>query len=700
MKKAALYLAFCLSAICAFGQSGSTTITANHIAYFGGTTITGNFCVTPTDQTGAPINITTNLGQQVSPQTPLCFPILAGVLSASAIVPDTSMVQPVNACYSLVISDFYGKQVGVFNCIQPTTNSWSFDSYVPTSLPNIPALTMPQFQLNGVALGVQTIFNVVCSGCSKSGGSVTFPTSGAPSVVTNSILGNNSGSTAAAFALTPTQVSTMLGLGTASSQSSSAFDAAGAASTAQGLSLQKASNLSDLGNASAARTSLGLGAAAQQALSVFAQTSNNLSDLQNEATARTNLGLAAMATASGPNFPTNAQTAAYQVLAADFAACKTITVASGTFTITLVASGSQPTTGQCVHVINYGTGVVTIARSGQNLNGGTSSLTLPAGSATAPTGAAIVSDGTNYEAALWGVAASTALAASATNLAGTSVDSAPYQSASATTSYIASPTISGHTFVYAWQPSGSAVAPGALDFTTYLASPPCIGCTTPAAGNFTSLSSSPPTGDAGMTSWPGNTVEQTIPAHNFAWGGFLSASATAYGYQPSATAPTAGQLDELGAPDGSGWSAITHVNPTGLTTAAQCLAAAVPITTPCIAGSGTASALNGTGTTGTITFYTSSAPSAALFNLCVFVAVDTAGTAGTITPTFAWTTPGGLSESGAFLGTVSMTTAFNQIGSCAVIQTKVSTSFTMSIAAGSATGSPLWEYGYTLTRLH
>jgi len=54
----------------------------------------------------------------------------------------------------------------------------------------------------------------------------------------------------------------------------------------------------------------------------------------------------------------------------------------------------------------------------------------------------------------------------ATNLAGTGVDYAPYQSASATTGYIPAPTTSGHTYVYAWQPGGSAVAPTAVDANT------------------------------------------------------------------------------------------------------------------------------------------------------------------------------------------------------------------------------------------
>jgi hypothetical protein len=108
--------------------------------------------------------------------------------------------------------------------------------------------------------------------------------------------------------------------------------------------------------------------------------------------------------AAGPAYVTlsavNPQTATYQVLASDFSAYKTITVASGTFTITLVASGAQPTNGQYISIVNYGSGVVTIARSGQNINGAAANLTLNAGSAANPTGATVWSDGTNYFAAV------------------------------------------------------------------------------------------------------------------------------------------------------------------------------------------------------------------------------------------------------------------------------------------------------------
>lgn len=107
---------------------------------------------------------------------------------------------------------------------------------------------------------------------------------------------------------------------------------------------------------------------------------------------------------------------------------------------------------------------------------------------------------TNFPTLNQSTTGNSATSSVATNLSGSGVDSAPYQSGSATTAYITAPTTSGHTFVYAWQPSGSAVPPGALDFTTFMASPPAIGGTSPSTGAFTSLTansfalgSSPPT---------------------------------------------------------------------------------------------------------------------------------------------------------------------------------------------------------------
>jgi fibronectin-binding autotransporter adhesin len=126
---------------------------------------------------------------------------------------------------------------------------------------------------------------------------------------------------------------------------------------------------------------------------------------------------------SAPSFATlsaiNPQTATYQVVAGDFQSYKTISVASGTFTVTLVASGSQPAAGQYINILNYGTGIVTVARSGQNINGGTSNLSLSAGSATAPTWTTVWSDGTNYFATVGGEG-SAGSGVSSVTIAGTS----------------------------------------------------------------------------------------------------------------------------------------------------------------------------------------------------------------------------------------------------------------------------------------
>jgi hypothetical protein len=75
----------------------------------------------------------------------------------------------------------------------------------------------------------------------------------------------------------------------------------------------------------------------------------------------------------------------------------------------------------------------------------------------------------------------------AAGIAGGALGSLHYQSAANTTAFLASPTTTGHTFVPAWQPSGSVIAPTALDLATYLASPPSIGSVTPGLGTFTTL---------------------------------------------------------------------------------------------------------------------------------------------------------------------------------------------------------------------
>lgn len=60
------------------------------------------------------------------------------------------------------------------------------------------------------------------------------------------------------------------------------------------------------------------------------------------------------------------------------------------------------------------------------------------------------------------------------------IDGAAYYTGTTAVSSTTAPTTTGRTFVLAWQPSGSVVAPAPLDLGTYLASPPAIGATAPA----------------------------------------------------------------------------------------------------------------------------------------------------------------------------------------------------------------------------
>lgn len=95
-------------------------------------------------------------------------------------------------------------------------------------------------------------------------------------------------------------------------------------------------------------------------------------------------------------FTTNAQTATYPVVASDFSSYKTIVVASGTFTITLLASA--PPVGQTLDIINYGSGTVTVARNGLTINGAASNISIPPPGNNSAFGWHIVSDAANYEA--------------------------------------------------------------------------------------------------------------------------------------------------------------------------------------------------------------------------------------------------------------------------------------------------------------
>ena len=101
----------------------------------------------------------------------------------------------------------------------------------------------------------------------------------------------------------------------------------------------------------------------------------------------------------------------------------------------------------------------------------------PSGSALAPT---------TVDANTLAVSsASTASSATkSTNIAGGALGSAPYQNLADTTLYIAGPTTTGHTFVYAWQPSGSLIAPTAVDANTLTVSAASTATTATTATNL------------------------------------------------------------------------------------------------------------------------------------------------------------------------------------------------------------------------
>ncbi len=123
-------------------------------------------------------------------------------------------------------------------------------------------------------------------------------------------------------------------------------------------------------------------------------------------------------------FAPTVESGSLTVTAAQFAAYKTFYYASGSYTVTLPASTLLPgVAGQNIRVINYGSGTITLAiGSGTTINGGSSSLSIPAASATAPTSANVWFDGNNYEAILTGAGGSSGANTALSNLASVSIN--------------------------------------------------------------------------------------------------------------------------------------------------------------------------------------------------------------------------------------------------------------------------------------
>lgn len=149
---------------------------------------------------------------------------------------------------------------------------------------------------------------------------------------------------------------------------------------------------------------------------------------------------------------------------------------------------------------------------------------------------------------LTGTASSLSVGGTAGGLASGALGSVPYQSSAGATTFVGSPTTSGHTFVLSWQPSGAAIAPTVLDLGTYLASPPAIGGTAPAAGAFTTLNAATSfvlNGSQAFTGVQGTTgLNLAAATGSFTNGDFRSTDASGNEIDSGIAVPSATSTDQ------------------------------------------------------------------------------------------------------------------------------------------------------------
>lgn len=273
----------------------------------------------------------------------------------------------------------------------------------------------------------------------------------------------------------------------------------------------------------------------------------------------------------------------------------------------------------------------------------------------------------------------------AAGLAGGALGSAPYQSAANTTAFIGSPTTSGHAFFFGWQPSGSVIAPQAFDLGSYLAAN--ITAASPLVATPTALGvdfSCPSCGSGSMT-WPFGGAG--IPNYNGAsgWGTTYDSANTIPANFLSGLpgSPTTGQFWGF---DGTNQGWQTPVNPV----------ATVPIST-----------YSGTAGLGYSTLYTPSAQGE--YQLCGYLNVVTAGTAGTFNLGFNYT-DNGVYHYINLTSNVSATTAGNnsaiiaepnnQTGApCIPFTADAGSTINWKLPAASVTGSPTIQYWLTLRKV-
>ncbi len=259
--------------------------------------------------------------------------------------------------------------------------------------------------------------------------------------------------------------------------------------------------------------------------------------------------------------------------------------------------------------------------------------------------------------------------------------------------------------------SGHSVNFGVATGSTYLA---CTALSEAGAPSVSGTIISYPTdgsqnsGSVTCTDLGGNITTQNVPSTGAAVQTIdlsvsLRGSSYAWTYQTANGKLTINSSDASPLSVQYNGSQVASVSNTGQInssmTPAQCLAA-TSLSAPCQAYSGSFTGLGTTGTTGTITLYSSNAPAGAVLQVCPNIVVDTVGTAGYAVTKYTWTTPGGAAESGNNGSQIVLTTAIGTIAQCntIVVGAGQSASFVV-MTGGSPTGSPIWETEPVVMRL-
>lgn len=192
-----------------------------------------------------------------------------------------------------------------------------------------------------------------------------------------------------------------------------------------------------------------------------------------------------------------------------------------------------------------------------------------------------------------------------------------------------------------------------------------------AAFKAASISSVAPAGDAGLFALVGNTVNQTCPTNDFCIFGFNSASATAYGWQPSTTAPSGTQVMLAGTPV-SGASPVTYESLAGSGTGIV-TGPTTSVSTDLVSYTGTGGQTQDSGILSTNVTQTTATPAAN--QICVYGSTAKTCTPTTTVPTAAlagtrkWTCQTGLGDglNAIAAGTYLQTFCYNDTGSTVTI---------------------------------